>query len=231
MVLKGWFGTNAAGDGDGRRRLAGARRRGRRSWRCPRPADSFQAEDAKKALDSNLKDGGAVRATRPGGIGALAYEVTLAPGETRTLDFGMAEVPPDGGRGRARAPRALRRSVRQPDAVLEARAAEARRALPRRRHRAPGPVRRGALVAAVGEVLLRLGRGRPRRRLEGQGRRPRRPDHARQVGVPLARVLGHRVPRRRGDAGRPGPRRRPAARSCSPTAGSSPTGTSRARSG
>ena len=93
------------------------------------PADSFQAEDPKKALDVNLKDG-ALSGNPTGRIGALAYEVTLEPGETRTLEFGMAEVPDADGAGEpggAAGAAAARAEVLRPaaDAVIEARAGEA----------------------------------------------------------------------------------------------------------
>ncbi len=91
VVLKGWFGTNlpgtvtAAADSlllDGRDSVVAV---------SAPAADSFQAEDAKKAINTNLK-AGALSGNPSGRIGALAYEVTLAPGETRTLEFGMTEV-------------------------------------------------------------------------------------------------------------------------------------------
>jgi hypothetical protein len=91
VVLKGWFGTNlpgtvtAADDSlvlDGRTSTVAV---------AGPSADSFQAEDAKKALDANLKDG-ALSGNTDGRIGALAYRVTLEPGETRALEFGMAET-------------------------------------------------------------------------------------------------------------------------------------------
>ncbi len=68
--------------------------------------------------------GGRLVGNPTGSIGALAYEVTLPPGESATLSFGIAESPerPDPRPGL----RALRAAVRPAaDAVLEARAAEA----------------------------------------------------------------------------------------------------------
>ncbi len=91
VVLKGWFPPKSAGAVTAGPDSLVMRLGGRIVVVAGLPARSRQASDEKGALDANLRSGG-LRGDGPGRIGALAYKLELAAGQTIVLRFGVAEV-------------------------------------------------------------------------------------------------------------------------------------------